>query len=62
LLSKNIHVQIKQLLDELREATIYGNLKEEALDSTFENSLCKRLRTWRNPDYVTDETLTYIEL
>jgi hypothetical protein len=51
-----------QLLDDLKEATIYGNLKDEALDSTLENSLCKRIRTWRKPDYVIDGTLTYTEL
>ena len=50
LLSKNMHIQIKQLLDDLKEVTIYKNLKDEAFDSTLENSLCKRLRTWRNPD------------
>jgi hypothetical protein len=40
----------KQLLDDLKVKRRYWKLKEEALDSTVENSLWKRLWTCRKTD------------
>jgi hypothetical protein len=48
----------KQLLDDLKDKRTYWKLKEEALDSTVENSLWKRLYTCRKTDCRMNERRT----
>jgi len=42
--------RLKQLLVDLKETSGYWKLKDEALDRTMENYLCKRLQSCRKSD------------